>query len=149
MPESVEGPQEVQRRAACGHGGDGKDAEEEEAVAERRHAAGRLRVRSIGGRDANADDSESVSEREQVASGNQNDFGRRFHGIAIFQSVQRWVALRQTLGRPRRCVLTLSRKGYFDKGNQGHRFPAASIEQACSIRRRRGSGCLGESIQLI
>jgi hypothetical protein len=33
--------------------------------------------------------------------------------------------------------------------HQGRRFPAASIEQAFSIRRLRVSGCLAESIQLI
>jgi hypothetical protein len=33
--------------------------------------------------------------------------------------------------------------------HQGRRFPAASIEQAFSIRCLRVSGCLAESIQLI
>ena len=33
--------------------------------------------------------------------------------------------------------------------HQGRRFPAASIEQAFSIRRLCASGCLAESIQLI
>src|SRR5437016_11566780 len=33
--------------------------------------------------------------------------------------------------------------------HQGRRLPAASIEQAFSIRRLRVSGCLAESIQLI
>jgi hypothetical protein len=33
--------------------------------------------------------------------------------------------------------------------HQGRRFPAASIEQAFSIRRLCVSGCLAESIQLI
>ena len=33
--------------------------------------------------------------------------------------------------------------------HQGRRFPAASIEQALSIRRLRVSGCLADSIQLI
>src|SRR5260370_17445886 len=33
--------------------------------------------------------------------------------------------------------------------HQGRRFPAASIEQAFSIRRLSVSGCLAESIQLI